>query len=62
MKAFDVRAYSISDFQEWHRDGKLELSPKFQAPFCVVKPRKSILGGHRHQGKAISQNHIDARI
>ena len=30
MKAFDVRAYSISDFKEWYTDKKLDLSPEFQ--------------------------------
>jgi len=30
MKAFDVRAYSISDFLEWQEGGKLDLSPDFQ--------------------------------
>ena len=30
MKAFDVRAYAISDFVEWQESGKLDLSPDFQ--------------------------------
>lgn len=30
MKAFDVRAYAISDFVEWQDSGKLDLSPDFQ--------------------------------
>lgn len=30
MKTFDVRAYGISDFLEWHETKKLVLSPEFQ--------------------------------
>ena len=30
MKNFDARAYSVSDFLEWHTSGLLNLSPDFQ--------------------------------
>ena len=30
MKNFDSRTYSINDFLEWHDNGQLQLSPRFQ--------------------------------
>ena len=30
MENFDSRTYSINDFLEWHDNGQLELSPRFQ--------------------------------
>ena len=51
MKAFDVRAYSISDFQEWYADGKLELSPKFQRRSVWSSSAKDFLADTILRGK-----------
>lgn len=51
MKAFDVRAYSISDFQEWYQDGKLELSPKFQRRSVWSSSAKAFLADTILRGK-----------
>ncbi len=51
MKAFDVRAYAISDFQEWYEDGKLELSPKFQRRSVWSSSAKAYLADTILQGK-----------
>lgn len=51
MKAFDVRAYAISDFQEWYEDGKLELSPKFQRRSVWSSSAKAYLADTILRGK-----------
>lgn len=51
MKAFDVRAYAISDFQEWYEDGKLELSPKFQRRSVWSSSAKAYLADTVLRGK-----------
>lgn len=51
MKAFDVRAYSISDFREWYEDGKLELSPKFQRRSVWSSSAKAFLADTILKGK-----------
>ncbi len=51
MKAFDVRAYAISDFQEWYEDEKLELSPNFQRRSVWNSSAKAYLADTILQGK-----------
>ena len=51
MKAFDVRAYSISDFQELYNDSKLELSPKFQRRSVWSTSAKAFLADTVIRGK-----------
>ncbi|MGI4818418.1 MAG: DUF262 domain-containing protein [Janthinobacterium lividum] len=51
MKAFDVRAYAISDFREWYNDDKLELSPKFQRRSVWTTPAKAFLADTILKGK-----------
>lgn len=51
MKAFDARAYSISDFQEWYAEGKLELSPKFQRRSVWSSTAKAFLADTILRGK-----------
>lgn len=43
MKNFDTRAYSISDFIEWDKNGFLELSPDFQRRSVWSEKAKSYL-------------------
>ncbi len=51
MKAFDARAYPISDFQEWYETGKLELSPKFQRRSVWSGTAKAFLADTILRGK-----------
>tara|TARA_R100000935_G_scaffold31533_1_gene52051 strand:+ start:137 stop:1204 length:1068 start_codon:yes stop_codon:yes gene_type:complete len=51
MKAFDARAYPISDFQEWYETGKLELSPKFQRRSVWSGSAKAFLADTIIRGK-----------
>ena len=51
MKAFDVRAYSISDFSEWYLDGKLDLSPEFQRRSVWSSTAKAFLADTIIKGK-----------
>lgn len=51
MKAFDVRAYSISDFNEWYIDGKLDLSPEFQRRSVWSSSAKAFLADTILKGK-----------
>ncbi|MCC5962398.1 MAG: DUF262 domain-containing protein [Rhodobacteraceae bacterium] len=51
MKSFDARAYSISDFLEWHQDKKLELSPKFQRRSVWSNTAKAFLADTIIRGK-----------
>ncbi|WP_377510303.1 DUF262 domain-containing protein [Octadecabacter sp. R77987] len=51
MKAFDVRAYSISDFNEWYVDGKLDLSPEFQRRSVWSSTAKAFLADTILKGK-----------
>lgn len=51
MKAFDVRAYAISDFTEWYRDGKLDLSPDFQRRSVWSSSAKAFLADTIIRGK-----------
>lgn len=51
MKAFDVRSYSIADFQEWHSDGKLDLSPDFQRRSVWSSTAKAFLADTIIKGK-----------
>ena len=53
MRAFDVRAYSIADFREWHSQGKLELSPNFQRRSVWSNAAKSFLVDTVIKGKPI---------
>ncbi|WP_089278308.1 DUF262 domain-containing protein [Antarctobacter heliothermus] len=51
MKAFDVRAYSVSDFNEWYLDGKLDLSPDFQRRSVWSSSAKAFLADTIIRGK-----------
>ncbi len=51
MKAFDARAYSISDFLEWYEEEKLELSPKFQRRSVWSNTAKAFLADTIIRGK-----------
>lgn len=51
MKAFDVRAYAISDFNEWYLDGKLDLSPDFQRRSVWSSSAKAFLADTIIRGK-----------
>ncbi len=51
MKTFEARAYSISDFLEWHEDKKLELSPKFQRRSVWSNTAKAFLADTIIRGK-----------
>jgi len=51
MKAFDVRAYSVSDFNEWYIDGKLDLSPEFQRRSVWSSSAKAFLADTIIKGK-----------
>lgn len=51
MKAFDVRAYSISDFNEWYLDGKLNLEPDFQRRAVWSSSAKAYLADTIIRGK-----------
>lgn len=51
MKAFDVRAYAISDFAEWYADGKLDLSPTFQRRSVWSSSAKAFLADTIIRGK-----------
>lgn len=51
MKAFDVRAYSISDFNEWYLDGKLDLTPEFQRRQVWSSSAKAYLADTIIRGK-----------
>lgn len=51
MQAFDVRAYSISDFNEWYVDGKLDLSPEFQRRSVWSSSAKAFLADTILKGK-----------
>lgn len=51
MKAFDVRAYSISDFAEWYNDNKLDLSPDFQRRSVWSSSAKAFLADTIIRGK-----------
>ena len=51
VKAFDVRAYSISDFNEWYLDGKLDLSPDFQRRSVWSSSAKAFLADTIIKGK-----------
>ncbi|UWQ59541.1 DUF262 domain-containing protein [Leisingera caerulea] len=66
MKAFDARAYSISDFQEWYEEGKLVLSPKFQRRSVWSGTAKAFLADTIIRGKPfpkviIMQKFVDGR-
>ena len=51
MKSFDVRAYAISDFNEWYLDGKLDLSPDFQRRSVWSSSAKAFLADTIIRGK-----------
>lgn len=51
MKAFDVRAYSISDFVEWYDNDKLDLSPDFQRRSVWSSSAKAFLADTIMRGK-----------
>lgn len=51
MKAFDVRAYSIADFNEWYLDNKLDLSPDFQRRSVWSSSAKAFLADTILKGK-----------
>ena len=53
MKNFDTRAYNISDFDEWHSSGLLDLSPKFQRRSVWTEKAKSFLIDTIIRGKPI---------
>lgn len=66
MKAFDARAYPISDFQEWYETGKLELSPKFQRRSVWSGTAKAFLADTIIRGKPfpkviMMQKFVDGR-
>ena len=66
MKAFDVRAYSISDFLEWSEEEKLELSPQFQRRSVWSTSAKAFLADTIIRGKPfpkiiIMQKFVDGR-
>jgi hypothetical protein len=51
MKTFDVRAYSIADFNEWYLDQKLDLSPAFQRRSVWTSSAKAFLADTIIRGK-----------
>jgi hypothetical protein len=51
MKAFDVRAYAVSDFNEWYQDGKLDISPNFQRRSVWSSSAKAFLADTILKGK-----------
>lgn len=51
MKAFDVRAYSISDFLEWYNGNKLDISPDFQRRGVWSNSAKSFFADTILKGK-----------
>jgi hypothetical protein len=51
VKAFDVRAYSIADFNEWYLDGKLDLNPDFQRREVWSSSAKAYLADTIIRGK-----------
>lgn len=51
MKAFDVRAYSIADFNEWYLNGKLDLNPDFQRREVWSSSAKAYLADTIIRGK-----------
>jgi hypothetical protein len=51
VKAFDVRAYSIADFNEWYQDGKLDLNPDFQRREVWSSSAKAYLADTIIRGK-----------
>lgn len=51
MKAFDVRAYSIADFNEWYLDEKLDLNPDFQRREVWSSSAKAYLADTIIRGK-----------
>lgn len=67
VKAFDVRAYSISDFNEWYCDGKLDLSPDFQRRSVWSSSAKAFLADTVIRGKPfpkviLMQEYKDGKI
>lgn len=53
MKNFDTRTYNVSDFEEWHASGLLDLSPKFQRRSVWTEKAKSFLIDSILRGKPI---------
>lgn len=51
MKAFDVRAYAISDFVEWYGSKKLDISPDFQRRGVWSNSAKSFFADTILKGK-----------
>lgn len=51
MKQFDARAYSVADFLEWHTNGILDISPKFQRRSVWTRAAKSFLIDTMLRGK-----------
>ncbi len=62
MKNFDTRAYSISDFLEWQRNGLLELNPDFQRRAVWSEKAKSYLIDTVIRGKPIPKILISQRL
>lgn len=67
MKAFDVRAYSIADFNEWYLDKKLDLSPNFQRRSVWSSTAKAFLADTIIRGKPfpkiiLMQDFIDGKL
>lgn len=62
MKNFDTRAYSISDFLEWHKNGLLELSPDFQRRAVWSEKAKSYLIDSIVRGRPIPKILISQRL
>lgn len=66
MKTFDVRAYAISDFIEWHESKKLVLSPEFQRRDVWSVTAKAFLADTILRGKPfpkiiLMQDFVDGR-
>ncbi|QLC73836.1 DUF262 domain-containing protein [Pseudomonas sp. LPB0260] len=62
MKNFDSRTYSINDFIEWHENGQLELSPKFQRRSVWTDTARSYLMDTIIDGKPIPKVFIRQKI
>jgi hypothetical protein len=62
MKNFDSRTYSINDFLEWHDNGQLELSPRFQRRSVWTDQARSYLMDTIIRGKPIPKVFIRQKI
>lgn len=62
MKNFDSRTYSVNDYVEWHKNGQLVLSPKFQRRSVWSENARSYLMDTILRGKPIPKVFIRQMI